>query len=148
MAGQAMFPGIFSGDVRMRWNQKFAKKFPELAVQGVMMRKYGQEIIKITAGKKIHGTGAIPGGVNKNVSVQERDFLLKDLEQMLKWFHTIHGLHRPAQQLVHRLADLQVAPQADHLHVGMLANVDIQGSSPVLKRATPHSKRLSRGGAR
>jgi len=45
------------------------QKFPELATQGVMMRKYGQEIIKATAGKKIHGTGAIPGGINKNLSI-------------------------------------------------------------------------------
>src|SRR5512136_1496950 len=58
-----------------------AAKFPELAVQGVMMRKYGQEIIKATAGKKIHGTGAIPGGVNKNLPLAERDALLKDLDQ-------------------------------------------------------------------
>ena len=48
-----------------------------------MMRKYGQEIIKATAGKKIHGTGAIPGGVNKNLSIAERDGFLKDLDQML-----------------------------------------------------------------
>ncbi len=40
----------------------------ELAVQGVMMRKFGQEIIRATAGKKIHGTGAIPGGINKHLS--------------------------------------------------------------------------------
>ena len=31
----------------------------DLAVQGVMMRKFGQEIIAATAGKKIHGTGAV-----------------------------------------------------------------------------------------
>ena len=48
-----------------------------------MMRKYGQEIIKATAGKKIHGTGAIPGGVNKNLSIAERDGFLKDIDQML-----------------------------------------------------------------
>ena len=62
-----------------------AKEYPDLAVQGVMMRRYGQEIIKMTAGKKIHGTGAIPGGVNKNLSVEERDVLLKDLDQMTEW---------------------------------------------------------------
>jgi NAD-reducing hydrogenase large subunit len=62
-----------------------AAKYPELAVQGVMMRKYGQEVIKATAGKKIHGTGAVPGGVNKNLSIQERDELLKDIEQMIIW---------------------------------------------------------------
>ena len=62
-----------------------AAKYPELAVQGIMMRKFGQEIIKATAGKKIHGTGAIPGGVNKNLSLAERDALLKEVPQMLEW---------------------------------------------------------------
>jgi NAD-reducing hydrogenase large subunit len=49
----------------------------ELATQAVLMRKYGQEIIAATAGKKIHGTGAVPGGINKNLSIGERDALLK-----------------------------------------------------------------------
>ncbi len=49
----------------------------DLAVQGVLLRKFGQEIILATAGKKIHGTGAIPGGVNKNLSPEERDAFLK-----------------------------------------------------------------------
>ena len=75
----------FDADPTIRNVIGVAKKFPELAVQGVMMRKYGQEIILRTAGKKIHGTGAIPGGINKNLSLEERDFLLKDLEQMVNW---------------------------------------------------------------
>jgi len=50
-----------------------------------MLRKYGQEIIKATAGKKIHGTGAIPGGINKNLSITERDVFLKDIKQILDW---------------------------------------------------------------
>ncbi|MGB5163232.1 MAG: Ni/Fe hydrogenase subunit alpha [Thermoanaerobaculia bacterium] len=58
---------------------------PDLAVQGVMMRKFGQEIIKATAGKKVHGTGAIPGGINKNLSIEERDALLADMDQMMEW---------------------------------------------------------------
>ncbi len=62
-----------------------AAEHPDLAVQGVMMRKYGQEIIKATAGKKIHGTGAIPGGINKNLSITERDVFLADIEQMMEW---------------------------------------------------------------
>jgi NAD-reducing hydrogenase large subunit len=33
----------------------------------------------------VHGTGAIPGGINKNLSIEERDFLLADLEQMMEW---------------------------------------------------------------
>ncbi len=62
-----------------------AAKYPELAVQGVMMRRFGQEVIKATAGKKIHGTGAIPGGVNKKLYPSERDALLKEVPQMIEW---------------------------------------------------------------
>ncbi|MBI2496390.1 MAG: Ni/Fe hydrogenase subunit alpha [Opitutae bacterium] len=62
-----------------------AAKYPELAVQGVMMRKFGQQVIQATAGKKIHGTGAIPGGVNKNLSLAERDVLRREVPQMFVW---------------------------------------------------------------
>ena len=58
---------------------------PDLAVQGVKMRKFGQEIIKATSGKKVHGTGAIPGGINKNLSPGERDELLAEMDQMMEW---------------------------------------------------------------
>lgn len=75
----------FDADPAIRNIIGVIKKFPELAVQGVMMRKFGQEIIKRTAGKKIHGTGAIPGGINKNLSIAERDFLLKDIDQQIEW---------------------------------------------------------------
>ena len=75
----------FDADVALRNVIAVAGKYPELAVQGVMMRKYGQEIIKATAGKKVHGTGAIPGGINKNLSIGERDELIKEIEQMLEW---------------------------------------------------------------
>ena len=75
----------FGSDVANRNVIGVAAKYPDLAVQGVMMRKFGQEIIKATAGKKIHGTGAIPGGVNKNLTIAERDEFLKDLDQMEKW---------------------------------------------------------------
>jgi len=67
-----------------------ALKHPDLAVQGVMMRKFGQEIIAATAGKKIHGTGAIPGGINKNLTIEERDHFLKgadpmNIDKMIEW---------------------------------------------------------------
>src|SRR3989339_466695 len=75
----------FDADPAIRNVIGVIQKFPDLAVQGVMMRKYGQEIIKATAGKKIHGTGAIPGGINKNLSIAERDGFLKDIKQMLEW---------------------------------------------------------------
>ncbi len=78
------------GDPLVRNVIGVAMEYKDLAVQGVMMRKYGQEIIKATAGKKIHGTGAIPGGINKNLSIEERDTFLNgpdplNIEKMIAW---------------------------------------------------------------
>jgi len=80
----------YDGDPATRNIIGIALTNPELAVQGVMMRKFGQEIIAATAGKKIHGTGAIPGGINKNLSIEERDSFLKgadplNIDKMIQW---------------------------------------------------------------
>jgi len=58
---------------------------PEIAKQGVLLRKYGQEVIRVTAGKRVHGTGAIPGGVNKSISPDERQYLREDIDQIIDW---------------------------------------------------------------
>jgi NAD-reducing hydrogenase large subunit len=75
----------FDADVAKRNVFGVAAEFPELAKQGILMRKFGQEVIKATAGKKVHGTGAIPGGINKNLTLPERDALLADVPQMKIW---------------------------------------------------------------
>jgi NAD-reducing hydrogenase large subunit len=75
----------FDSDVAKRNIVGIAAAYPEIAKQGVLLRKYGQEVIRVTAGKRIHGTGSIPGGVNKNVSAEERDYLLKDIGQIVAW---------------------------------------------------------------
>ena len=59
--------------------------YPEVAKQGVMLRKFGQEVIRITSGKRVHGTGAIPGGVNKSITREERDYLQADIQQIIEW---------------------------------------------------------------
>jgi NAD-reducing hydrogenase large subunit len=61
------------------------KENPELGRRAVVLRKYGQEIIEATAGKKVHGTGAIPGGINHNLSIAKRDAFLKDIDTMTQW---------------------------------------------------------------
>jgi len=63
---------------------------PDIAKKAVLMRKFGQEVIQATAGKKIHGTGSVPGGINKNLSITERDVLLGDIDDMIDW--SVEGL--------------------------------------------------------
>lgn len=58
---------------------------PELARQGVLLRKYGQEVIRVVSGKRVHGTCAVPGGVNKHLTAAERDYLLTDIERTVEW---------------------------------------------------------------
>lgn len=75
----------FDDDVRHRNIVGVIEDHPEIAKQGVLLRKYGQEVIRITAGKRIHGTGAIPGGVNKSLSQEEIDYLQQDIDQIVEW---------------------------------------------------------------
>lgn len=84
----------FDADPSRRNVLAVAETHPELVLQGVMMRKFGQEIIRVTAGKKIHGTGAVPGGVNRHLEAAERDSLLKELPQMTAWARSAVKLAR------------------------------------------------------
>jgi NAD-reducing hydrogenase large subunit len=61
------------------------KEQPELGKRAIAMRKYGQEIIEATAGKKIHGTGAVPGGINRNLPIERRDHFLASIDEMIGW---------------------------------------------------------------
>jgi NAD-reducing hydrogenase large subunit len=108
----------FDADPTIRNVIGVARRFPDLAVQGVMLRKYGQEIIKATAGKKIHGTGAIPGGINKNLSIAERDGFLKDIEQILTWCRGALKIAR--DYTVEHVKDLAGFGNFDSNHVSLI----------------------------
>lgn len=88
----------FDSDLAKRNIVGVAAAHPEVARRGVLLRKFGQEVIRITSGKRIHGTGAIPGGVNKTVTLAERDLLLKEVYQMIGWsreaVHLVKRLHQ------------------------------------------------------
>jgi NAD-reducing hydrogenase large subunit len=58
---------------------------PGIAVQGVKLRKYGQEVIRVLSGKRVHGVFAAPGGVNKGLTKEDRDYLMQDLDQIIEW---------------------------------------------------------------
>ncbi|MFA5914997.1 MAG: Ni/Fe hydrogenase subunit alpha [Burkholderiales bacterium] len=75
----------FDSDLSRRNIVGLAAAHPETARRGVLLRKFGQEVIRITAGKRVHGTGSIPGGVNKSVTPEERALLLADIYQIVGW---------------------------------------------------------------
>ena len=59
--------------------------YPDLALKGVKLRKYGQQVIEVIAGKRIHGAATVPGGMNKALTIEERDRLLADINDILIW---------------------------------------------------------------
>ena len=75
----------YDDEVRHRNIVGVIEDHPEIATRGVLLRKFGQEIIRITAGKRIHGTGAIPGGINKSLTRDEISYLQKDMAQVIGW---------------------------------------------------------------
>jgi NAD-reducing hydrogenase large subunit len=75
----------FDADVAKRNVIGVIAEHPDLAVQGVMLRKYGQEVIRVLSGKRVHGVFAIPGGVNKSFTHEDREYLAKDIEQVVAW---------------------------------------------------------------
>lgn len=69
-----------------------AESHPDIARKGVLLRKYGQEVIRATAGKRVHGTGSVPGGVNKHVSADDHALLKADVAQMLVYAQDAVGI--------------------------------------------------------
>lgn len=75
----------FDSEVNRRNIVGVAQAHPDIAKKGIMLRKFGQEVIRVTAGKRVHGTGSVPGGMNKHVSIEDRAMLLRDVDQMTAW---------------------------------------------------------------
>lgn len=100
---------------------------PELAKKGILMRKFGQEIIRAIAGKKIHGTAAVPGGMYKTFSPEERAYFLDgkevpDIDTMVAWSREMLEFIRDYHAQNRALLDNFAAYPSGHL--GM---VDAQG---------------------
>ncbi len=70
-----------------------AEKNPELARDGIALRKFGQQIIERLGGKRIHPAWVVPGGVSEPLSETNRDAILHSLpdalaiiDRSLEWF--------------------------------------------------------------
>ena len=84
----------FESEVAKRNIVGVAAAFPDLARQGIVTRKYGQEVIRHIVGKRIHGTGCVPGGMNKALTTAERDLLRGEIDRIVTWSREAVGLAR------------------------------------------------------
>ncbi|MDD5757648.1 MAG: Ni/Fe hydrogenase subunit alpha [Desulfobulbaceae bacterium] len=53
----------------------------EFARRGIRLRKFGQEIIQILGGRRVHSTLAVPGGVRDPLEPEKRDYILSGIPE-------------------------------------------------------------------
>jgi len=71
------------------------EKDPKLAMQGVKLRKFGQEIIEKIAGKRIHSSEwMLPGGAKWPLSKEKADYLRGNLPEALDSAQQILNLYK------------------------------------------------------
>lgn len=75
----------FDSDILKRNIIGVIKDYPDIATHGVKIRKYGQEIIRVISGKRIHGIAAVPGGMNKALTAADIQYLKEPIADILQW---------------------------------------------------------------
>jgi NAD-reducing hydrogenase large subunit len=82
LAGPDLLLG-FDADPAIRNVIGIIQANPALALKAVNLRKFGQEIINTTGGRRIHPTFAVPGGVNKSLSIADRNEILAGVDEAI-----------------------------------------------------------------
>jgi NAD-reducing hydrogenase large subunit len=115
-----------------------AGKFPDIALRGIRLRKFGQEISERITGKKIHIAGIAPGGMAFPLTEANRKALLawipEALETVQMGIGIIKKFHEENAELVNSFATSPtlylgtVGPDGQHeLYDGKLRFVNAEG---------------------
>jgi NAD-reducing hydrogenase large subunit len=56
---------------------------PALTVKAIKLRKFGQEIIAVLGGRRVHPNFAVPGGVNNALAAHDREAILAQVNEMI-----------------------------------------------------------------
>lgn len=74
------------------------QKHPELAKDGIALRKFGQSIIELLGGKRIHPSWVVPGGVSAPLTDEHHSSImamvpdaLTQIQRTLTWYKDIFG---------------------------------------------------------
>ncbi len=85
----------FDSDPASRHIFGVANKHPNLAKDGIRLRAFGQQIIELLGGKRIHPAWLVPGGVSNPLSKEHHEEILsmvpdakKRIMRTLEWYKT------------------------------------------------------------
>lgn len=74
---------LFPTDLEKRNVIGIVKTNPELAKKAITLRKMGQDVVSTVGGRAIHPITAVPGGVTKPITEEERKGMLQKMKQAL-----------------------------------------------------------------
>ena len=115
-----------------------AEKYPEIALKGIRLRKFGQELSERITGKKIHIMGIVPGGMAFPLTEENRKALLawipEAIETVQLGLRIIKKFHDENEAMVDSFATSPtlylgtVGPNGEHeLYDGNLRFIDEHG---------------------
>src|SRR6202142_3587585 len=115
-----------------------AQTSPDLALRGIRLRKFGQEISERITGKKIHIMGIVPGGMGSALTEENRKALMgwiaEATETTLIGIDLIKKYHDQNKEMVNTFANFPtlylgtVGPQGElELYDGKLRFIDENG---------------------
>ena len=116
-----------------------AEKYPDIAVRGIRLRKFGQELSERITGKKIHIMGIVPGGMAYPLTEENRKALLEWIPEAIETVQLglkiIKKFHEENAEMVNSFATSPtlylgtVGPSGEHeLYDGKLRFIDAEGN--------------------
>lgn len=137
---------LSSPDFLLGWDSDPAKRnilgiaeaYPDLAMRGIRLRKFGQEISERITGKKIHIMGIVPGGMGFPLTEANRRALLawipEAVQTTLMGIALIKKYHDENKEMINSFANFPtmylgtVGPEGEHeLYDGKLRFIDAEG---------------------
>ena len=129
----------FDSDPNKRNIVGLAEVNPDLALKGIRLRKFGQELSERITGKKIHIKGIVPGGMAFPLTEDNRKALLHWIPEALETVNTglsiIKSFHEEHAEMVHTFATAPtlymgtVGPDGTHeLYDGKLRFINAEGA--------------------
>jgi NAD-reducing hydrogenase large subunit len=74
------------------------QEYPELARDGIALRKFGQTVIEVLGGKRVHPAWVVPGGVSAPLTEDSHDYIvsmlpdaLERIRRTLDWYKDVFG---------------------------------------------------------
>jgi NAD-reducing hydrogenase large subunit len=139
LAGPDLLLG-FDADPAIRNVAGLVEANPALALKAVKLRKYGQEVIRMVGGRRIHMHWAVPGGVSAPLAEADRDAMLAQLDEMIGYMQ--EGIAIARNWLADNQAVVQAFANFKSNYLGMVKDGAVELYDGNIRVKDPNGKLL------